>query len=307
MSFPVSTSPSSWTSGDSLVASTFISSSKPPVPELVIFMSSLATSISSVRTRDDIETSPSSAGNSSVVGNYPSPSSSGCSAAGHVGGNGLPPERGSTAVSLEAEKKASKEGPSVWDLDHVKRLGTSKADAAWKCLWCNTVFRHWNATKCLYHLAKIVGKDVRICKATHDKKSKELYYSMLKGKDKTLTTLKAREAKFQDMVADGQQSLAIMFEESRLRVSNGCGTAISGKQQVIKSDQTVESSAASQLTMAIADFIHSSGLAFSVTQSDLFKSILRHARCVPASYQPPTRNALSTTLLNINYNNRMQR
>ena len=169
------------------------------------------------------------------------------------------------------------------------------------------VFRHWNATKCLYHLAKIVGKDVRICRATHDTKSKELYYSMLKGKDKALTTLKARETKFQDMVADGQQSLAIMFEESRLRVSNGCGTAISAKQQVFKSDQTVESSSASQLTMAIADFIHSSGLAFSVTQSDLFKSILRHARCVPVSYQPPTRNALSTTLLKINYNNRMQR
>jgi hypothetical protein len=221
--------------------------------------------------------------------------------AGHVGGNGLPPERGSTAVSLEAEKKASKEAPSVWDLDHVKRLGTSKADAAWKCLWCNMVFRHWNATKCLYHLAKIVGKDVRICRATHDKKFKELYYSMLKGKDKVLTTLKARENKFQDMVADNQQSLAIMFEESRLRVSNGCGTASSGNQTVL------ESSAASQLTMAIADFIHSSGLAFSVTQSDLFKSILRHARCVPVSYQPPTRNALSTTLLKINYNNRMQR
>jgi hypothetical protein len=272
-------------------------------------MSSLgATSISSIRTMYDIETSPSSAGNSSChVGNCPSPSSSGgSSAAGHVGGNGLPPERGSTAVSLEAEK-SSKEAPSVWDLDHVKRLGTSKADAAWKCLWCNMVFRHWNATKCLYHLAKIVGKDVRICKVTHDKKSQELYYSMLKGKDKALTKLKAREAKFQEMVNEGQQSLAVMFEESRQRVSNACGTASSGKQQICKSDQTVERSAASQLTMAIADFIHSSGLAFPVTQSDLFKTILKHARCVPASYQPPTRNALSTTLLKINYNSRMQR
>jgi hypothetical protein len=53
--------------------------------------------------------------------------------------------------------------------------------------------------------------------------------------------------------------------------------------------------------MAIADYIHSTGLSFSACQGPQFQNILKLARGVTASYVPPSRNAIATTLLQINY------
>ena len=257
---------------------------------------------SDLSSRDASQQNPSQQ-NRSTLG-----STSGSSVAGHVEGNGSPPEPGSIAVSLE-EDEALKQVHSVWDLEHVQKLGTTKADGGWKCLHCNQYFRYWNATKVLYHLAKIVGKDVRICKAGHDKKHRELYHSMLSAKDKNLTHFKAREAKFQAMVLEGQQSLAVMLEESRQRVSASSNAAMKTDSKpggLFCEERTVESSTSSQLTMAIADFVHSCGLSFRVTESEYFKNILKYARGVPASYKPPSRNAIATSLLKINFDRRMK-
>ena len=265
------------------IASSFSSSPKPLIPK-VITMSSLETSSSSSR--------------SFARGRV----------AGHVAElPAEPPEPGSTlAVALEADIDAES-AKSVWDFDHVSRSGTCKADHQWKCLWCNQTFRHWNATKVLYHLAKVTGKDVRICKASHDKKSQELYWSFVRSKEKASSGMEARAEALSQVLGEGQQSLAVMFEASRQRISNGGGTATATAQQRVRSELTVEASTASKLTMAIADFVHSSGLPFSSTQGDYFKNILRLARGVPSTYKAPSRNAISTTLLKLNYNRRIEK
>jgi hypothetical protein len=70
---------------------------------------------------------------------------------------------------------------------------------------------------------------------------------------------------------------------------------------------TVEACTASHLTMAIADFVHSTGLPFSATQGVYFQNILKLARGVPATYKGPQRNAIATTLLKVNYNRRIEK
>ena len=138
---------------------------------------------------------------------------------------------------------------------------------------------------------------------------------MLSERDKHLSTAKGRESKFQAMVQQGQQSLAVMLEESQQRVSASSGgiskhySKLAGGANLMADGDgaTIEASTASQLTMAIADFVHSSGLPFSVTDSEYFKSILKYARGVPSTYRPPNRNALATTLLKINFDRRMKR
>lgn len=274
---------------DSLVASTASSlsysivpsSPKPPIPSFII-MSSLGSSVSSF----------------SLVAN----DSGGSNVAGHVGGNGLPPEPGSTA---NPEVRVL----SVWDFEHVQKNGSpiDKRSQTWTCAWCKQCFKHWNATKVLYHLSKISGRDVRICKANHDKIHKELYKSFLKDKDKSQASCEARASQMEDMVNDGQQSLAVMFEAGRHRVSSGGGTSIATARSRVSMDNSVEASTASQLTMAIADFVHSSGLSFSATQGQHFLNILKFARGVPSSYKPPTRNAIADSLLKINYARRIER
>ena len=55
------------------------------------------------------------------------------------------------------------------------------------------------------------------------------------------------------------------------------------------------------LSLAIADLIHSEGLAFSLSESARFNRVLRLARCVGSSYKPPNRKAVSGELLDLNH------
>lgn len=66
-------------------------------------------------------------------------------------------------------------------------------------------------------------------------------------------------------------------------------------------DNTMESYAESQLTMAIADLIHSCGLPFSLASHHKFQRVLTLAKNVPKSFQPPCRNKVSGELLDLNY------
>jgi hypothetical protein len=308
-------------------ASFVASSSKPPIPSYITIMSQEF----SIRTDSSVSTATTAiSARPYVVSDRDrdhSSSSLSRSAAGHVGGNGSPPEPGSTAAVpvslLEAADDNEGKVLSVWDFQHVQKLGSTKADASWTCLWCNLNFKHWNATKALYHLAKVSGKDVRTCKVVHDRKSKEMYRTFLSGKDKSHTDMKVRNSNFEALVGEGQQSLAVMFESNRKRSSGGGGatggsattaastiastSTISARQRVLGTDMTCEASSASQLTMAIADFIHSTGLPFSATQGTYFNNILKFSRNVPFGYKPPSRNTISTTLLEINYKRRMEK
>jgi hypothetical protein len=225
-----------------------------------------------------------------------------------VSDNGLSVLSGNTAAS-----EISDQSMSVWDFEHVRKNGTVKADQTWTCLWCHLTFKHWNATKVLYHLSKKSGHDIQSCRAAHGKKYREIYTAMLKEKSGMTNSVKERAADLDALVGEGQQSLAIMFEAGRQRVTNGGGTAAAtvamtnNRQRVLGSDLTIEACSSSHLTMAIADFIHSTGLPFSATQGVYFHNILKFARGVPLSYKGPSRNAIATTLLKLNYNRRIER
>jgi hypothetical protein len=283
---------------ESKAACSFVLSPKPPIPAFII-MSSIGTS-----------TTSSSLSFASAGGGNP-PAAAGSVTDGHIAANGPPPKLGST-VALAVEVDDASAISCVWDLDHIQKEGDCKANQKWKCLWCNLSFKHWNATKVLYHLTKITGHDVRICKAAHDVRSANLYRSMLGDKEKSNLGQQARASVFQAIVGEGQQSMAVMFEAGRKRDSNGGNvtnneTNTAARKRVFASEVTIEASQASQLTMAIADFIHSSGLPFTTTQGVYFQNILKFARGVPSTYTAPNRNALSGSLLRLNYNRRMEK
>jgi hypothetical protein len=132
-----------------------------------------------------------------------------------------------------------------------------------------------------------------------DKQSLLQYRSFADGKEETRDVFKQRKGLYDESIVRGQQSLSIVFENGRERVSKGGGASTS--------TPTIEASTASQLTMAIADYIHSTGLSFSATQGVLFERILSLARGVRSDYAPPNRQSIGTTLLQLNYNRRQQK
>jgi hypothetical protein len=218
------------------------------------------------------------------------------------------PESGSTVASSvvdvdeddDEEEAGKKVYSNVWEFEYVMKTGSTKADGGWKCLWCNNTFKGWNATKVLRHIAKIPGRDIRTCKARIDDESMMLYRKLAEEKDGQRKETKESAALFEESVKTGQSSMAIMFEGNRKRQSKvGGAMSVGGRS-------TIESSCASQLTMAIADFVHSTGLSFSATHNAYFKVILQLARGVPATYTPPNNVAIGTTLLSLNYSRRLQ-
>ena len=62
----------------------------------------------------------------------------------------------------------------------------------------------------------------------------------------------------------------------------------------------------SRLTMAIADLIHSDGLAFSICESARFKKVLKLAATVEKDFVPPHRKDVAGRLLKLNYETRMK-
>ena len=58
--------------------------------------------------------------------------------------------------------------------------------------------------------------------------------------------------------------------------------------------------------MAIADFIHSDGLSFSISQSQRFKKVLKIAATIGNDYNPPSRNEVAGRLLTLNYKTCME-
>jgi hypothetical protein len=57
------------------------------------------------------------------------------------------------------------------------------------------------------------------------------------------------------------------------------------------------------LDLAIADFIHSNGLAFRIVEDNKFKRLLHYAHITSTSYQPPKRKQVSENLLDELYDN----
>jgi hypothetical protein len=106
---------------------------------------------------------------------------------------------------------------SVWTFEKVEQTGSKRASGGWKCLWCNNHFKGWNATKVLRHLTKVAGKDIRPCRARIDPEAARFYKSYMQSKEESKAETKQNTALFQEGVAEGQQSLAVMFETGRSR------------------------------------------------------------------------------------------
>jgi hypothetical protein len=197
---------------------------------------------------------------------------------------------------------------TVWDFEKIeKRGGPDSFSKVWHCGWCGMTLRGWNATKALNHVSKAAGNnDVKACTGAIPKATLATFQAFRFEKLGSASVKKQLKEAISDTVSHNQHSLSLMFEASRSRSSNSCG----GTDVV---DMTGEDGAAggvgaknaTKLTAAIAEFVYSKGLSFSVTEGDHFLEILKLSRLVSKSYRPPTRKALGNELLDLSYESRL--
>jgi hypothetical protein len=194
---------------------------------------------------------------------------------------------------------------SVWDFPLVEKLG-SKGDVRtqiWKCGRCGSTFKGWNATKVLNHCTKTTGKtDIKPCSGNIPK---EVLASLLSFKHKKMgvSTMKRQYSEaFADDISTNQMSMAVALEASRIRSSKSASVA-----SHFDSSNGVAASNATKLTSAIAEFVYCKGLSFSSVEGTHFSQILRLAKLVTTAYCPPTRKVLANELLDLSYDNRMDK
>jgi hypothetical protein len=111
-----------------------------------------------------------------------------------------------------------------------------------------------------------------------------------------------------DLIANNQTSIAVAFDIKHQRASHtGGGTATNPFDVFGDSKGGGESSNATRLTSDIAEFVYCKGLSFSSVKGDRFYQILKLACLVSPLYRPPGRKLLLNNLLDLSYENRMNR
>jgi hypothetical protein len=108
-----------------------------------------------------------------------------------------------------------------------------------------------------------------------------------------------------DSIANNQTSIAVAFDIKRKHSSHTGNTATNPFDVDGDAKGGVESSNATRLTSAIAQFVYCKGLSFSSVKGDHFHQILKLACLVTPAYHPPGRKLLSNNLLDLSYKNRM--
>ena len=84
---------------------------------------------------------------------------------------------------------------SIWDDDKIEKIN-DRGNKEWVCGWCSLTFKHWNPTKALYHVAKVLSSvHVAKCRAYIPEKRLQRYRALVKEKqDKKAAQKRIAEA-----------------------------------------------------------------------------------------------------------------
>jgi Protein of unknown function (DUF 659) len=216
---------------------------------------------------------------------------------------------------------------SIFDDVMIDKYSDNEGKPKWKCKWCNGVFSGWNATKAIMHVNKIPKQDIKLCKAKIDDSYLTLYKELLDQLKKKRGRTKDKYTAIGNNIESHNTHVASSLEKHRSdkrlkpapltfrNLSDVTSTNSFMTNPNQSGDRFIQKvlydspnpNADSKLTMAIADFVHSCGLPFRIISDRKFHTILNLARATSTSYIPPSRQAVSTDLLDLNYTTYMKR
>ena len=202
----------------------------------------------------------------------------------------------------------------VWDV--VARGHSDDGHAGWTCVGCGNWFNGLNATKATAHVLLLGGFSITPCVSWRKipsaklEKLRMIYARAGEEKEKRARKRKAEEAALSANNSTAGAALTSQTKRtsaSRNSESGPGGMPLSGGTPPLPSAsqpsiiRAFGAASSSELSMAIADFIHAHGLSFMLSESPRLKLILRLARTAPSSYKPPRRQEVGGELLDLNY------
>jgi hypothetical protein len=118
---------------------------------------------------------------------------------------------------------------SVWDFPGVEKLGSSGGVMSWKCCWCHSTFKGWNATIVMIHeskFSKTSGQsDIKVCTGKIPKEILELFQTYWNRASGMSSVKRQHSEALLDSIANDQISIAVAFDIKRKCSSHTGGTA----------------------------------------------------------------------------------
>jgi len=222
-------------------------------------------------------------------------------------------------TDADADHAENPDGPlpvikSLYDCDMIRTFTDNDGKRCWECLWCNQSFKGINHTKVVYHLGKKRGGDIRVCSYRFFPIPYRKRYHPFIQRLVSLQHSKRKKARLHDSQSSTEnerkpppntelsnhRSLTSPSTNTQKSTSS---TIVSNRSAYIqtKIGDRPNPEAEGVLSCAIADMIHSLGLAFSFASESKFRNVLRLAKSAPTTYTPPSRNSVAGPLLDDNY------
>ena len=187
----------------------------------------------------------------------------------------------------------------VFDDDFVVQLASG-----WQCLYCNETRKVAHSSRALGHFVPGFFQGVSTCKNTTGFLTKTRR-DRFKALAELLTAKKANHQKRNQQATDSSATTskaisdAIVPKHTKLSVYDDPPIDSNGQMTI---NFSMQRDSSSELTGAIANFIHGNGLPFSLVDKPAFKNILTLARKSSPRYEPPTSKRMGNELLDLTYN-----
>jgi hypothetical protein len=174
------------------------------------------------------------------------------------------------SMAMDLTSRAPVTLVDVWDDKYVERRGENVGKTEqWYCKWCDYEFKQWNATKCLAHVSRIRGHDIKVCNGAILDGYMELYIDLMKQKNARNLKNKWSCDSIMETVVALQNTTADYLQASKKR----------GKyERQGTTPGMFDASVYTKLDMAVADFIHGHALSFRLTENARFQGIIEVAR-----------------------------
>ncbi len=195
---------------------------------------------------------------------------------------------------------------SIWEDDLITPVG----DRGWSCGYCGSSWSYVNSSRVIKHLIPLyhAGKGINLC--SHDlvkfcrmKKQRweDFAANQSQSSDRRRNETDTASSKLKAKTLLLADSIQESNDAKRVKTSVQDSSLEERRRY---SQMSIEASLQQngvRLTAAIANFVHSEGLPFSVVDKPTFHAMLDEARYTPAKYSIPNRHLIGGNLLDLTY------
>jgi hypothetical protein len=195
---------------------------------------------------------------------------------------------------------------TIWD----DALITPHMDKGWRCGYCGSSWTYVNSSRVIKHFIPLyhAGKGINLCQhnlVNFTIASKQRWDDFASAQSQTSD----RRRNESDAASSNLRAKTLQIADS-IQESNDAkrikthvpDTALEERRSY--SQMSIEASLQQngvRLTAAIANFVHSEGLPFSVVDKPTFHAMLEEARYTPSRYTIPNRHHIGGNLLDLTY------